>query len=409
MARTNVKPIRDSFDTAAPADAGGAAQLLAAVRELAPAIAARAEEIESARRVPDDIIDDLRRIGVFRSLVPRSYGGLELSFPEVLPVLEALSTADSSVGWVSMIGTGAQLFATRLPQQTYDRVYADGAKAVAVGVGRPSGRAEMIDSGYRISGRWPFASGCQNAQWIAAHCVVHKDGEPVMSPQGLPVTTFVILPADRWRIEDNWRASGLAGSGSNDVSLDNVEVSEELTFDAFHGSSRVPGPLESSVLPFIAAVHGAVSIGIAAGAMADLVAMAGSGRRQLFAATDLRDSPVFQHEFGRLSAALRAARAMLEAQTAIHWRRAAEGTLDAKADFAESLQASAWISSTCTEVTDGCYTLGGSSAMLNSSPLQRRLRDAHAAKQHMFAQDRFYGIAGKNALGFVPVDPISGQ
>jgi len=86
-----------------------------------------------------------------------------------------------------------------------------------------------------------------------------------------------------------------------------------------------------------------------------------------------------------------------------------DGTLDGKADFAESLQASAWIHAACTNVVSGCYTLGGASAVLNASPLQRRLRDIHAARQHMFAQERFYANAGANQLGFPPVDPISGR
>ena len=86
-------------------------------------------------------------------------------------------------------------------------------------------------------------------------------------------------------------------------------------------------------------------------------------------------------------AAQRAARALLDVQAANHWRRAVEGTLDGKADFAESLQASAWIHAACTGVVSACYTLGGSSVVLNTSPLQRRLRDIHAARQHIFAQE----------------------
>jgi alkylation response protein AidB-like acyl-CoA dehydrogenase len=409
LARTNVKPARDSVDVAAQQpDASEATRLLAAVSDLAPELAARAEEIEHDRRVPGDIIDALRRIGVFRTLVPRSYGGLELSVPEVLPVLETLAAADSSVGWVAMIGIGSQLFCTRLPRETYDRVYADGANAVVVGVGTPAGRAEIVDGGYRVSGRWPFASGCQNAQWIVGHCIVCKNGEPVMSPQG-PLTKFVILPAERWQIEETWQASGLTGSGSHHVVLDNAEVSDASAFDALHGPSSVPGPFESIIAPFISSLHGAVAVGIASGAVADLVSMTGAGRRQLFATADLRESPVFQHEFGRLGAELRAARALLEVQAASQWRRAVEGTLDGKADFAESLQGSAWIHAACTDVVSGCYTLGGASVVLNASPLQRRLRDIHAARQHVFAQERFYTSAGRHALGFPPVDPISGQ
>jgi len=338
MATTNVLSARNDVDHAAerkPAESE-AARLLIAVRNLAPELAARAEEIEAGRRVPGDIVNTLRRIGIYRMLVPRSHGGLELSVPDVVPVLEALSAAESSVGWVAMIGVTSQIMGTRAPEATYDRVYADGPDAVVVGVGTPAGRAEQIEGGYRINGRWPFASGCQNAQWIVGHFMVCKDGEPVMSGDR-PLSRFVMLPAERWTIDETWRASGLTGSGSHHVILKDVEVTEASTFDPLHGASCVPGPFESVVTPFIAIFHAAVAVGIASGAVADLAAIAGAGRRQLFAAADLRDSAVFQHRFGQIGAELRAARALLEVQAAKCWRRAVEGTLDGKADFAESL------------------------------------------------------------------------
>ncbi len=307
-----------------------------------------------------------------------------------------------------MIGVTSQMFVTRAPLALVQRVYRDDPDVLTVGAGVPAGHAEQIDGGYRVSGRWPFASGCQNAQWIAGHCVVCKDGEPVMSEHG-PQTKIVLLPADRWRIEDTWQASGLTGTGSHHVVLDNVEVPAADAFDLFGGKSSVPGPLESDVLSFNASFHAAVAVGIATGAMADLVAVANGGRRQLFAAMELKDSPVFQHEIGRLDAELRAARALTRTQVEQQWSRALTGTLDGKADLAEALQGSAWVHAGCTNVVSGCYTLGGSSAIMNSSPLQRRLRDVHAARQHFFAQERFYGVAGKGVLGFPPVDPISGQ
>ncbi|MGA7808291.1 MAG: flavin-dependent monooxygenase, partial [Bradyrhizobium sp.] len=96
-------------------------------------------------------------------------------------------------------------------------------------------------------------------------------------------------------------------------------------------------------------------------------------------------------------------------QAAAHWARAIAGTLDGRADFTEALQASAWIHATCTEIVSGCYKLAGASAVMNSSPLQRRLRDIHAASQHVFAQERLYANAGRQRLGFPPVDPISGH
>jgi alkylation response protein AidB-like acyl-CoA dehydrogenase len=409
MVTTNVQPAHNSFDTADDQKplSDQATRLLAAIRDLAPSIAARADEIEAGRRVPGDIIEALRRIGVFRMLVPRSHGGLELSIPEVVPVLEALSAADSSVGWVTMIAVTSQSFCTRLPRATYDHVYAE-PDVVVTGVGTPAGQAEKIDGGYRINGRWPFASGCQNAHWIVGHCVLFEDGKPMMSGDD-PQTRFFIVPAECWRIEETWQASGLTGSGSHHVVLEDFDTPEASAADLMHGMSCVPGPFEAAVAPFIAVSHAAVAVGIAAAALADLAAMADAGRRQLFAATTLRDSPVFQHEFGRIAADHRAARALLEVQAESHWRRAVKGTLDGKADFTEGLQTSAWIHTTCARVVSACYTLGGASTVLNASPLQRRLRDIHAARQHVFAQERFYAIAGAQHLGFPPVDPISGR
>jgi alkylation response protein AidB-like acyl-CoA dehydrogenase len=408
LATGNIQTARIDRAALQPQPTEDAARLIAALRGLAPKIAARSKEIEDGRRVPGDIATGLRKLGLFRTLLPRSLGGLELTAPDAVQMLEILAAADSSVGWVAMIGVTSQIFCTRAPLAMLERIYRDDPDALLVGVGTPAGQAELIDGGYRVSGRWPFGSGCQNAQWIAGLCVIVQDGQPVMTEHG-PQTKCVILPADRWRIEETWQASGLTGTGSHHVVLDNVEVPAAETFDLFGGKSAVAGPLASDVMSFNASFHAAVAVGIAAGAMADLVAMANSGRRQLFAATELKDSPVFQHEIGRLDAELRAARALTRIQVEEQWSRALAGTLDSKADLAEGLQGSAWVHAACTNVVSGCYTLGGSSSIMNASALQRRLRDIHAARQHFFAQERFYGAAGKNALGFPPVDPISGQ
>lgn len=407
MATSNIQTIRiDDIAQSNPAD--DAARLITAIRALAPEIAARSKEIEDGRRVPGDIAVTLRRLGLFRSLLPLSVGGLELTAPDVVQMLEILAAADSSVGWVTMIGMTSQLFITRAPLAMLQRIYRDDPDMLMVGAGVPIGQAERIAGGYRVSGRWPFSSGCQNAQWIAGHCIVCVDGQPVMTEHG-PETKVVMLPADRWRIEETWQASGLTGTGSHHVMLDNVEIPAAEAFDLFGGKSSVPGPLACDVMPLNASFHAAVAVGIATGAMADLVAMANGGRRQLFAAMELKDSPVFQHEIGRLDAELRAARALTRTQVEQQWSRAVAGTLDGKADLAEALQGSAWVHAACTNVVSGCYTLGGSSSIMNASPLQRRLRDVHAARQHFFAQERFYGAAGRGVLGFPPVDPISGQ
>jgi alkylation response protein AidB-like acyl-CoA dehydrogenase len=407
LATSNVQIARTRIDGAtAPAPTSEAPRLLAALRELAPEIAARAKEIEDGRRVPSDIVTRLRKLGLFRSLLPRSLGGLELTAPEAAQMLQILSAADSSVGWVAMIGLTSQIFCTRAPREMHAQIYRQDPDTLVVGVGTPVGQAEKIEGGYRVSGRWPFSSGCQNAQWIAGQCVVYENGQPVMTEMG-PAMTVVLLRAERWQIDETWQASGLTGSGSHHVVLDNVEVPEAETFQLFGGQSAVPGPLASDMMPLTTGFHAAVAVGIAEGAMADLVALANSGRRQLFAAADLKDSPVFQHELGRLDAELRAARAFTEVQIEQQWSRACAGTLNGTTDFTEGLQGSAWVHAACTNVVSGCYTLGGASSIMNESSLQRRLRDVHATRQHFMAQERSYAAAGRNVLGFPPASPLA--
>jgi alkylation response protein AidB-like acyl-CoA dehydrogenase len=407
LATSSIQTVRHPIDSVdLQQRANEAERLLATLRELAPGFAARAQEIEQGRRVPSDIVATLKKLGLFRSLLPHSLGGLELTAPDAVRMLEILAAADSSVGWVTMIGVTSQIFATRAPLATLERIYRGDPDTLIVGVGTPVGQAEKIEGGYRVSGRWPFASGCQNAQWIAGHCVIVKDGQPVMTEMG-PQTLFVFLPADRWRIEETWQASGLTGTGSHHVALDNVEVADADLFALFGGKSAVSGPLEGSVMAFNASFHAAVAVGIAAGAIADLVTLARSGRRQLFATADLKDSAVFQHEVGRLEAELRAARALTRVQVETQWRRALAGELNETTDFAEGLQGSAWVHAACTNVVAGCYTLGGAGAIMNASPLQRRLRDIHAARQHAFAHERFYAAAGRAILGYPPASPFA--
>jgi alkylation response protein AidB-like acyl-CoA dehydrogenase len=405
MVATMVRPARDSASERHP-ETSEAERLLASVRDLAPALAARSEEIENARRVPNDIVESLRKIGVLRALLPHRNGGFELSIPEVVPVLQALSAADSSVGWAAMIYLNSQLYGTRMQPEMFSQIYGDGSAPVLAGSGAPAGRAEKTDGGYRVSGRWPFVSGCQNAQWMGGHCVIFEDGKPAMAGDA-PVTRFIVAPAERFRIEETWQASGLSGTGSHHIVLDNEEIPEIRTFDLVNGTSCVPGPFAVAIMPFMPMLHAAVATGIATGAFDDLVAMAKAGRKQLFASSELRESKVFQQDLGRIGAELRAARALLDVQAATHWRRAVDGELDSTADFTESLQANAWIHTACISVVGGCYTLGGSSVVFNTSPLQRRLRDIHVAKQHLSAQDRLYAGAGALHLGFPPVNPLA--
>jgi alkylation response protein AidB-like acyl-CoA dehydrogenase len=374
-------------------------RILSAVRDLAPKIAAHASEIESARRLPMDLLSELRSIGLFRMLVPRSHGGLEIDFPPSVEILSELAAADGATGWSVMIGCEApQLFAL-LPRSTFDQIYAAGPDVICAGAFAPQGSATVVDGGYRVNGRWAFASGCQHAGWLFGNCVVMKDGSPLPGPiEGSPRTRCAVMPASKWQILDTWHTAGMRGTGSNDITVNDAFVAEEWTFDLFFGPPCIPGPLfAASILQF--SLHiGAVALGIAEAAFRDLLTLAGTNKRRLYARASLADSPLFQYRIGHAEADLYAARASLHARVESFWAQALSGT----ATFAMStqvLQTVAWVVETAARVVDTCYTAGGGSALYDSSPLQRRLRDIHTLTQHASAQESMFTNAGAQRLG----------
>jgi alkylation response protein AidB-like acyl-CoA dehydrogenase len=375
--------------------------MLAGIREMAPEIKARAAEIEAERRIPPDLVDWMKSIGLFRMFVPKSHGGLEVALPAGLEVISALARIDGSVGWTAIVASAAGIFVTLAQHETYNRIYRNGPDVALCGSAQPAGTAEAVAEGWRINGRWPLASGCMHAEWIAGFCLVTAEGKPVAGAHGRPLVRGVVLPAQDWEIEDSWHAAGLKGTGSHHIVLRDALVAEANLFDLEGAVPCVPGPLYPAVRHLLPLFHGAFSAGMAEGTLDDLAALARTGRQQYQAATPMQDSEVFQFELGRTYADLRAAQAFLQAQVASHWDHALAGTLNDEAQLVEGTQASTWIASTGIRVADACFALAGSSAVYDTSPLQRRLRDLHVAGQHAQAQQRQYVAGGRLLLGRV--------
>jgi indole-3-acetate monooxygenase len=378
-----------------------AQRLLADIQELAPEITLRAAEIEAGRRIPPDLVEALRSIAVFRMFVPQSHGGLELDLPTALKIVGALSRIDGSVGWIATIAAGCDIFASLLPRETYEHIYQNGPDVIIAGSAQPTGTAEAAAGGWRVNGRWPFVSGCQHADWMFGFCVMTEGGKTLPGPAGEggpPLVQGFFLPARDWQIEDTWYVAGLKGTGSHHIALRDMVVPAENFFDPASGVPRLSGPLYQAVPQLLPLMHSAVSVGVAEGALDELVELANSGRRQLRATVPMRESETFQFELGRVEAELRATRAFLEAQAASHWCHALAGTLKDETLLMQATQAAIWIATTCVRGVDTCFALGGSSALYETSPLQRRLRDLHVAAQHSAGQQRHYVSAGKRLL-----------
>jgi indole-3-acetate monooxygenase len=374
-----------------------AERILSAVREVAPTIAERAPEIESARTLPLDLVHKFTSIGLFRMLVARIHGGLEIEFPPTIDILAELAAADGSVGWTVMIGCETPQILCLLPRASFDQIYSSGPDVICGGTFAPQGTAAIASGGYQVSGRWGFASGCRHAQWLFANCIVTRDGKPEMSPAGgMPVTRCAVAPASNWTIHDTWHTSGMRGTGSNDISID-AEIDEEWTFDLFGGQPSVPGPLFVGSI-FQASLHiGAVALGIAEGALRDVVRFAGTNKRRLYSAQSLADSQLFQYRLGHAQADTQAARAVLHERAESYWAHAQAGAIPPELRT-NILQTTAWVVETSARVVDTCYTAAGGSAIYQSSPLQRRLRDIHTLTQHASTQESVFATAGAELL-----------
>ena len=365
--------------------------VLDAVRALAPKITARAPEIEAARRLPADLIHDLTAAGCFRMLVPRSHGGGGLDLASAMSVVEELSRADASTAWTTMNLAGGWINLGTLPRATFDAVYAKGPDAIIGGVFAPAGTAVPVDGGYRVSGRWAFASGCQDCQWLFANCMeAHGDG---------PRLRTVLFSPDQIEIEDTWSVSGLCGTGSHHLRAADVFVRAERTCLPFADPPCLDEPLLRMPMPPVFAFGVAsAAVGIAQGALEDILALS-AGKVPLLAHSALATNPLFQNQLGEADAQLRAARGLLYADAAAAWGTAAAGAELTPEHRVRMRATTTWAATTAASVVDMAYHAGGGSSIYAGSPLQRRFRDVHAITQHFLVKLDTFTTAGAVLAG----------
>ncbi len=374
-------------------------QVLSRIAALAPMVARLAPDIGQGRRLPPELVSALRSAQIYGMLVPRRYGGLELDPLSAFRAIPALARLDGSVGWNAMIGHIAAVMPFLASPTVCEQIYQDGKDHIIAGSGQPVGTAERVPEGWKVTGEWPFASGCQNAECIMGACVMMEGGSPIVASDGSgPMIRSCLMPAEHWEIRDTWHAFGLKGTGSHHVALTEVLVPDENFFGFPFGTSFAPDPIFTRFPAVLVLAHAAHAVGIAEGAVMDLVELAGTGVKQKFMMTKLVETERFKEGLARLDAELMAARALLEAQVASVWQHSERAPAKDLAGVAEQLQAAVWITSACVRVAEGCFELAGSKAVYESSSLQRRVRDLRVAAQHVEVHPRHYVGAGAAVL-----------
>lgn len=404
-------PAPDTTSAAAGSPDATTGPVLAAVADLAPTIAARAAEVEARRRLPLDLLDEVRSAGCFRMSLPRSHGGEELDLVTSMQVLEELARADGSVAWVVAIGAFGWLDLVGLPRATFDALYADGP-LVTAGVFAPSGTAQPVDGGYRVGGRWAFASGCEHADLLYGNCIdtgaaVGAGGDgPDAGGHGPPPMRIAVFAPDQVTIEDTWHVSGLCGTGSHHIAVDDLVVPAERTYAVLTAEPCVDAVMARIPLPApYALLLAGIALGIARGALDDLLGLA-AGKVPLLASSELATSPHLHLALGEADARLRAAQATVHDEARAVWRVAEAGE-PLEVDQRARLRASStWATTTAAAVVDTAYTAGGGTSLYASSPLQRRLRDIHAVTQHFLVRPDTMTAAGAVLAGQEPTVPF---
>jgi alkylation response protein AidB-like acyl-CoA dehydrogenase len=368
-----------------------ASHVLDNVRALTPSIAARAAEIEAARRLPRDLLDELIEAGCFRMLVPQSHGGLGVDLVYAMRVYETLAHADASTGWTVMIGTGWPEL-SQLPRASFDELFAYGPDLIVAGAFNPTATIEPVDNGYRVNGRWAFASGCQHAMALYGNCV-----EGVVD--GVPQLRMAVFAPGEVTIEDTWTVSGMRGTGSHHFRADNVIVPAERTLVPLAGTPCISEPLVRIPAPSLfPLVIGSVALGIAQGALDEIVAIAGQ-KTPLLAPTPLAANSLFHVELATARTELRAARALLYETAESAWTTASFGSEFTLVQRADIRAAVIWAVERAVSVVDFAYRAGGSTSLYETSALQRRLRDIHALTQHFLVRRDTLATAGAILAG----------
>jgi alkylation response protein AidB-like acyl-CoA dehydrogenase len=385
---------------AASADAG---PWLERVAGLASLIEAAAPAAERERRLPDPVVAALHGAGLLRLLLPRDFGGAEVSPPAFLRVIEALARLDASTAWCVCQGNGCAMTAAYLAPHVADAIWGRDPRAlVAWGPGKT--RAEVVDGGYSVTASCAFASGGRHATWFGAHCpVVERDGTPRRRPDGSPEVRTVLFPAGLAPMTDIWDVIGLRGTGSDAYAVDGLFVREDhTTVREAAEFLRCRGPLYLFPQMALYAIgFSATALGIARAFVDAFLALARDKRPRL-AATVLRDNAAVQDEVARGEARLSAARALLVTETERVWAEVlASGELTVAQRMRIRLAGTHGIHEAKT-VVDVLYDTAGTTAIFASSPFERRFRDMHTVVQQLQGRKSHFQTVGAWLLGHPP-------
>ncbi|WP_410602141.1 3-hydroxy-9,10-secoandrosta-1,3,5(10)-triene-9,17-dione monooxygenase oxygenase subunit [Amycolatopsis sp. lyj-90] len=382
-----------------------AQDVIAGIRELLPVLRERAQEAEDARRVPEESVKSLQETGFFKLLQPKTFGGLEADPVSFYTAVKLVASACGSTGWVASILGVHPWHLGLFEAQAQQDVWGDDHDVRISSSYAPMGKADVVDGGYRLSGRWSFSSGCDHATWVLLGGPVFKDGKPV------DFCTYLV-PIGDYAIEDVWDTVGLRGTGSNDIIVNDVFVPKHraLSFIATSkcktpGQELNPGPLYK--LPY-GSVHPstitAPIIGMAQGAYDAHVEYQGKRVRAAYAGEQSKEDSFAKVRIAEAASEIDAAWLQLTHNIDELYQLACKGEklpfptrLRVRRDQVRGTERAIF-------AIDRLFENSGGRALQAGTPIQRFWRDAHAGRVHAANDaERAYVMFGTGAFG-LPVE-----
>ena len=388
-------------------------QMIARAKALRGRLRERQDECESLGRLPDTTLQDYLDASLYRIMQPRRFGGYEFDLDTFLRVTVELSRGCPSSGWVFGLTATHNLLAGLFEEQGQIELFGDGDFRCPAGA-LPAA-ALKVEGGYRITGWWDYASGCD----VATHFM---GAVAVSGPEGEPLDTrFVAMRRDQFRIVDNWDTLGMRGTGSRRVVVEDLFVPEHHTVPwpnpsrpvvEFPGRGLHPSPMFHGALgSLLISEPTAVCVGIGRAAIDEYVENLTTKHQWGPMSPKRSEVPVFQRLLGEVTAYVDTAEAALH-QVAQIWtdraRRAMEtGELVSDEDDRRLILVEQQIIQLASKAVETVFRTGGSSAANKGGRIERYFRDLNMVRTHVTLQfDRTWENVGRLRLGLEPEMPF---
>jgi alkylation response protein AidB-like acyl-CoA dehydrogenase len=355
------------------------AELVARAEALLPGLHERARAAEENRRLSDETVREFRAAEFHKILQPRRFGGFELGFETAAEVIRTLATACGSSGWVANLFIVHNWQIGLFPMQAQEEYWADGSDQVCSTASFAT-HSEMkeVDGGFRLSGRWKFSSGCDFAGWF----IILKPSPTCMD--------WLLVPRSDLDIVDDWFVSGLSGTGSKDLILDDVFVPEHRRLPIMDlATGNTPGGKAHGIplarLPFVLpAVWGIppALVGMANG-MAEAVRRTLIGKKALFSGELQAERVANQMKLTEALTDIHAAELIMRHRLTELMRWGEAGAPPSTLDALSSQRDASYVSRLMGKVANNLALMSGATSINLSNPIQRYQRDINAGVTHV--------------------------